>query len=222
MKLYAIRDWDKHYENSRTRNRPELRWLPVPTRLDGEHFMAIMQHKDGAVIFAGFILLLEVASACVPRGTLVRSNGAPHTVKTLSAKCRCPDTWFVTALTFLEQHTDWLAVSHVADGPTVGDTPLSPPRQAAITNPSHSVPLVASGLSASERITREKELKRVEEAIESQRKQRPPREKFDPARKASVVLTEDQHHAAVQVWADGINGLKNRRAELLKLLGMAV
>ena len=113
-KLYSIANWSTLYENNRSRVVADLRWVPIPNKLDGEHFSAIMNHPQGAVIFAGFILLVEIASRCAPRGTLTRSNGQPHTPETLAQKCRCPAAWFATALDYLEKQTDWLHVTEAS------------------------------------------------------------------------------------------------------------
>lgn len=110
MKLYTIRDWEKHYENSRSRVIENLRWVPIPNRHDGETFGIIMAHKDGAAIFTGWILLLQIASKCSPRGVLIRGNGAPHNVTSLSLKCRAPVTLLSLSLNYLENETDWLEV----------------------------------------------------------------------------------------------------------------
>lgn len=129
MKLYAIAKWNDLYENNRSRVVTDLRWVPIPNKLDGEHFSAIMNHPDGATIFAGFVLLVEIASRCSPRGTLTRSNGQPHTPGSLALKVRCPAAWFTTALDYLETQTDWL---HVTDT----SVPRQPPAVVEVSPPS--------------------------------------------------------------------------------------
>ena len=88
----------------------DLSWVAIPNRHDGENFSAIMAHKDGAIIYAAWILLLQVASRCHPRGRLVRDNKTPHNCATLSLKTRAPSVWFKVALEYLERNTDWLEV----------------------------------------------------------------------------------------------------------------
>jgi len=83
---YRIRDWSRHFENNRTRQMDDLRWVPVPNKHDGEGFRTIMAEKDGIVIYGCWHLILQVASKCHPRGTLVRSDGTPHTPASLSLK----------------------------------------------------------------------------------------------------------------------------------------
>ena len=72
-----VRNWDKFYENSRSRRIEKAGWVPIPNRHDGEGYSRIMFEKDGLEIFAVWILLLQVASKCHPRGTLVRGDGTP-------------------------------------------------------------------------------------------------------------------------------------------------
>lgn len=120
MKLYAIRNWNQLYENNRSRQVVDLRWVAVPNRHDGETFSTIMAHPDGAVIFSAWILLIQIASKCTPRGTLIRDNGIPHNVRSLSVKCRAPDVWFERAILYLETETDWLVVTEFTKERQVG------------------------------------------------------------------------------------------------------
>ena len=115
MKLYRIHNWNELYENNRSRNVTDLSWVKLPNRHDGEHFSAIMAHKDGAEIFAAFVLMVEVASKCDPRGILIKDNKIPHTPLSLSLKTRAPAKWFEKALVYLENNTDWLVVTQVAE-----------------------------------------------------------------------------------------------------------
>lgn len=115
MKLYKIRDWNRFFENNRSRELKQVNWIVVPNRHDGETFSAIMAHKNGAEIFAAWNLILQVASKCDPRGTLLRGGGKPHTPASLSLKTRAPDNWFKVAFDFLENQTDWIVVETVTD-----------------------------------------------------------------------------------------------------------
>lgn len=114
MKLYSIRRWDELFENNRSRTVSDLSWVKIPNRHDGENYSTIITHKKGAEIFAAWILIVQVASRCQPRGTLLRDNKKPHTPLSLSIKTRAPKDWFELALDFLEKETDWLDIQHVA------------------------------------------------------------------------------------------------------------
>lgn len=89
----------------------------------------IMAHERGAEIFAAFILMVQIASKCSPRGTLVRDNGTPHTASSLSVKCRAPASWFTVAIDYLEKHTDWIDVQDIASGCQHGASTVPARRQ---------------------------------------------------------------------------------------------
>lgn len=74
MKVYRIRDWDKHFENNRTRELKRLDWVPVPNRHDGDGFTELLDHKNGMAHYGAWHLILQVASRCDPRGTLLRDG----------------------------------------------------------------------------------------------------------------------------------------------------
>jgi hypothetical protein len=60
MKLYSIKDWSKHFENSRSRSVERLHWVPIPCRHDGENFRRMMAQKNGAEIFGCWVLILSL------------------------------------------------------------------------------------------------------------------------------------------------------------------
>lgn len=91
MKLYAIANWDRHYENNRTRELKRLDFVLVPNKQDGDGYRTLMASPRGLEMFAVWILLLELASKCSPRGVLVRDNGQPHTAATLSRMLCLPE-----------------------------------------------------------------------------------------------------------------------------------
>lgn len=115
MKFYRIKDWATLYENNRSRRVTDLSWVPIPNRHDGECYSLIMAHPRSSEIFTAWILMLQVASRCHPRGILVRDNGNAHTAETLAIKTRGKREWFELALEFLIAETDWLQVSDIAD-----------------------------------------------------------------------------------------------------------
>lgn len=116
MKIYRIKDWSEHYENNRSRTVRELSWVPIPNRHDGEGFTAIMAHERSAEIFAAWILMLQVASRCQPRGSLLRDGGRPHTAASLALRTRGRAEWFSLALDFLASpEIGWIEESQDAE-----------------------------------------------------------------------------------------------------------
>lgn len=78
MNLYKIANWSELYENHRSRILKRLLWIPISTQMDGDGYTELLMHPDGIAHFGCWILLLEIAARCDPRGTLMRSNGKPH------------------------------------------------------------------------------------------------------------------------------------------------
>ncbi len=89
MITYRIKNWAKHFENSKSRQIDSLSWVPVPNKHDGEGFRTIITESDGLVLYGCWHLILQVASKCHPRGTLVREDGTPHTAKSIAIKTGC-------------------------------------------------------------------------------------------------------------------------------------
>jgi len=88
MKSYRIKDWDAHFENNRTRDMKEMRWVPVPNKHDGEGYAYIMSLKDGMAVYGAWHIILAVASKCGTRGTLLRDDGTPLQAKSIAIKSR--------------------------------------------------------------------------------------------------------------------------------------
>lgn len=119
MTLYSIRGWGERYENNRTRELKRLDWLPLPNRHDGEAYARLMLRADGPTIFAGWILLLQVASRCDTRGTLARDDGTPLDSESLAIRTRASKTLFDKALPALVQ-MGWI------EAVEAGVTPMNP------------------------------------------------------------------------------------------------
>lgn len=71
--LYRIKEWDEHFENNRTRELKHMDWVPLPNKHDGDGYTELLSHPDGAAHFGAWVAIVQVASKCKPRGTLVRS-----------------------------------------------------------------------------------------------------------------------------------------------------
>ncbi len=115
MKLYEINRWGELFENNRSRTVKDLDWVSIPNRHDGENYTKLITHEDGAILFAAWNLLVQVASKCKIRGVLIKDDGKPHNSLSLSLKTRAQKAWFDKAFKFLEVETDWLLVNDVPD-----------------------------------------------------------------------------------------------------------
>ncbi len=78
-----------------------MSWVPIPNKHDGDGFRSIMSRKDGLQIFGAWVLLLEVASKCEPRGRLVRSNGQPHTAESIARMTGARESDLAKAIAYL-------------------------------------------------------------------------------------------------------------------------
>lgn len=110
-KLYQIKGWDEHFENNRTRNMKNMQWIPVANKHDGDGYTELVDRDNGAEMLGAWLAILQVASKCGERGTLMRDNGTPHTPKTISRLTRLKEGVICKALTLLcSPEIDWLQV----------------------------------------------------------------------------------------------------------------
>ncbi len=93
-KVLRVRNWNKLYENNRTRGLKRMEWVPVPNRMDGDGFTELLDHPNGVAHFGCWNLCLQVASRCDPRGVLVRTDGRPHDAVSLARITRAPAAAF--------------------------------------------------------------------------------------------------------------------------------
>lgn len=114
--VYRIIDWNRHFENNRSRTVENLRWVCVPNRHDGEGYSLLMEQDDAAELFSAWVLILQVASKCHSRGTLVRDDGTPLTAKSLAMKTRGNQSWFEKALNFFTTKVKWMDCQETVSG----------------------------------------------------------------------------------------------------------
>jgi hypothetical protein len=85
-----ITDWDKHFENNRTRDLKHLAWVPFPNKQDGDGYTELLEHPNGAAHLGAWCALVQVASKCGVRGTLLRDGGKVHDSDSLARMTRIP------------------------------------------------------------------------------------------------------------------------------------
>lgn len=120
MKIYRIKNWGVHYENNRTRAMAEMRWIPVPNKHDGDGYTALVEGDDGAALLGCWLVIIQVASKCRIRGTLLRDGDKPHTAATISRVTRLPEHLIQKCLDKASsEEVGWLEVLDVVDGEIV-------------------------------------------------------------------------------------------------------
>lgn len=127
--VYAVRDWELHFEKAQTRKCETMRWIPVPNKHDGKSYRRLMRHANGPALYGAWILILEVASKCpLQRGVLADENG-PLDADDLEDKTDCAAAVFREAFDVLvSDKIGWLVRSEYQ--------PSQPDYQSA-TNGSH-------------------------------------------------------------------------------------
>lgn len=124
LPLYRIKDWDDHFENNRSRKIKQMAWVKVPNKHDGDGYTELITGKNGVENFAAWVLLLQVASKCRSRGTLVREGDVPHTPSSLSRMTRVSPEIFKRAIPVLMQ-IGWL--EELRGIAQAGDVEVTPP-----------------------------------------------------------------------------------------------
>ena len=88
--VWHIRDWDTRYEKAQSKIVKHLCWISFPCRMDSDEHTAIRDHENGLEHLGIWVCLLMAASSSRPRGLLLRQNGIPHDVASLSRVTRIP------------------------------------------------------------------------------------------------------------------------------------
>lgn len=74
--LYYIIDWDKKYENNRSRQLDHLSWCPVPNNLNDLKYRQLVKGKGGIALFGVWTALILIASTHVtPRLGILSVTG---------------------------------------------------------------------------------------------------------------------------------------------------
>ena len=86
---WAIANWGETYETYESRRLKSMPWVRLPCDLASSGYVEMLtEHEDGEAHFGAWVAVLELAVRCPERGTLTRSNGRPHTLRSLAAITR--------------------------------------------------------------------------------------------------------------------------------------
>ena len=109
---YVVAGWNENFENNRTRELKYLSWVPMPNKMDGDGYTELLAHPDGAAHFGAWCALVEVASRCDPRGTLLRDGARPHDFASLERITRIRSEVWADAMPRLIT-IGWITVSEI-------------------------------------------------------------------------------------------------------------
>lgn len=125
--MWRIKHWDQHFENNKSREVADARWVPVKNKQDGDGYLSLIEPVDGVACYGAFMAVVLLASRCKPRGLLVQSNGLPHTPETIARKTHVPAALIHKALQrCAEPKVDWVEWIPDADAADLfagGDAP---------------------------------------------------------------------------------------------------
>lgn len=108
---YRVKNWGGLYENNRTRELKAMAWVPIPNGHDGDGFCTLLAMPDGPALFGAWVAILQVASKCDVRGTLLRDTGKPHDAVSIARMTRFPVEIIQSALCALvSEEVGWLEV----------------------------------------------------------------------------------------------------------------
>lgn len=66
--MYRIKDWYQLFENNCTREVKRMDWVPVPNRMDGAGYTALVDHPNGAAHLGAWLAMIEISSRQKVRG----------------------------------------------------------------------------------------------------------------------------------------------------------
>lgn len=130
--VLQITNWNRYFENNRTREMKRMDWVPMPVKHDGDGYTELVTHADGAAHFGAWCAIVEVAAKCDPRGTLLRDGARPHNSDSLSRLTRLPGSVFEVAIErllgigwleriYLKEQVDTSIPQEGAEKPQEGD-----------------------------------------------------------------------------------------------------
>lgn len=112
--IYQIRDWDRHFENNKSRERTSCSWVPLPNKQHGIGFSRVVSEPDGAAIYGVFVMMVCACSQQEsPRAGWLTDDGTrsgtPLGVEDLALKFRRPKSEIERAFQVLSGHkVGWL------------------------------------------------------------------------------------------------------------------
>ncbi len=107
MERYRIRDWDKHFENSRSREIKNLTWIAIPNK-QGSGYRRLIAQPNGPAMYGTWCAIVAFASRCDPRGSLVHTDGSPYTIEDISAVTGIDPQLIHNTILFVSNTLDWI------------------------------------------------------------------------------------------------------------------
>ncbi len=91
--MWRVKNWAEYFEKSQSKRCPRVvSWVPIPNKQDGDGYTELLDHPNGAAHFGAWTALVQLASKCRPRGTLLRDETCGHDIQSLTRITRIPQT----------------------------------------------------------------------------------------------------------------------------------
>lgn len=129
--IYQVANWHERYENNRTRELKAMAWVPVPNSHDGDGYTLLVCRDNGAAYLGAWIAILQVASRCDPRGTLLREGNKPHDAVSISRMTRLPKDIIQATLDVCLNECNWLIIKDTQGGAEMPQEDATIPHLAA-------------------------------------------------------------------------------------------
>lgn len=91
--LYVIPNWEKDFENSKSRTVERATWFPVQNHFDGKRMRRLQKLKNSVELYGAFHAIVAIASKCTFRGVLMDDHG-PINAMDLEDKTGFPSKTF--------------------------------------------------------------------------------------------------------------------------------
>lgn len=113
MIVYRVKDWDKHFENNKSRERDSCSYVCVPNKHDGFGLALVLTEQNGAAIYGIFCLILGLCSRQrLPRSGWLTDDGTesgrPFTPSDLSILFRRPPSEIENAINTIVSKVGWI------------------------------------------------------------------------------------------------------------------
>lgn len=96
--VFRIREWDKKYERSRSRELQFLEYVPFPNLMPDLSYVRLISHTNGAAHFGLWSAMVFIASRCPIRGTFTTDAGEPLSLTDIASVSRIPEVIVVEAI----------------------------------------------------------------------------------------------------------------------------
>ena len=107
---YAIKDWDRIFENAASRKVERLGWVAIPNRHDSAGYGRLISLDNGPAIYGAWVVMVQVASKMPKRGILANESG-PLDEFDLEARTRIKAKLFRSAIdTLIDVKIGWIYV----------------------------------------------------------------------------------------------------------------